>query len=234
VISAELAAQLGLQPGAAQPLNGVAGTLMTSTVRGKLQIGQRAPNDTLLSVLPAEEIGGPGMLGLDQLDGGRLTLNFRRQTLTIDASRELPGGGAEVVLKAHRRDGQLTLVDADLAGIHITAFLDSGAQDSIGNMQLRELAITRYPKTVWSDVPIVSVTGQTMAAEMADLPSLRIGSLHLPNWPMAFADLHTFQMWNLVDRPAILIGVDILSRFETVCLDFNRDEVRLRLPEAVA
>ena len=134
------------------------------------------------------------------------------------------------IVAAHRRDGQLTLVDADLAGIHITAFLDSGAQDTIGNMALRDLAVTRYPKTIWSQAPILSVTGQTMNAEMADLPSLRIGTLHLPNWPMAFADLHTFRMWNLIDRPAILIGVDILSRFETVCLDFVHDEVRLRLP----
>ena len=65
-----------------------------------------------------------------------------------------------------------------------------------------------------------------------DLPRLRVGNLNMPNWPVAFADLHTFRMWNLVDRPAILLGVDVLSRFETVCLDFARDEVRFRLPGA--
>ncbi len=37
-------------------------------------------------------------------------------------------------------------------------------------------------------------------------------------------------MWRLTDRPAILLGVDVLSRFEWVCLDFARDEVRFRLP----
>ena len=69
-----------------------------------------------------------------------------------------------------------------------------------------------------------------MQADFADLPGLRIGGLSLPTWPVAFADLHTFRLWNLTDRPAILIGVDILSRFETVCLDFRHDEVRFRLP----
>jgi hypothetical protein len=54
----------------------------------------------------------------------------------------------------------------------------------------------------------------------------------LPNWPVAFADLHTFTMWDLTNKPAILIGVDILTRFESVCLDFARDEVRFRLPKA--
>jgi hypothetical protein len=52
----------------------------------------------------------------------------------------------------------------------------------------------------------------------------------IPNWPVAFADLHTFRMWNMVDKPAILLGVDILSRFEYVCLDFARSKVRFRLP----
>lgn len=230
VISTELAAQLGLPAGDVQALNGVAGVQMTPTVTARLQIGDRPAQDATLSVLPEAAIGGPGMLGLDLLDGGRLTFDFHRQTLTIDSGVRLPGEGDEVALKAHRRDGQLTLVDADLAGIPVIAFLDSGAQDTIGNMSLRDLAVTRYPMTPFRSIPIVSVTGQTIAAEFADLPGLRIGGLSVPNWPVAFADLHTFRLWKLVDRPAILIGVDILSRFESVCLDFRRDEVRLRLP----
>jgi hypothetical protein len=39
-------------------------------------------------------------------------------------------------------------------------------------------------------------------------------------------------LWKLIDRPAILLGVDILSRFEYVCLDFARGEVRFRLPSS--
>jgi hypothetical protein len=230
VISAELAATLGLQPGQAQPLNGVAGVLSTPTVSTQLQLGPRAARDVTLYVLPGEAIGGPGMLGLDQLDGVRLTLDFQHETLTIDSGPELPGEGAAYRMKAHRRDGQLTLVDADLAGIRVTAFLDSGAQDTIGNMALRDLALTRYPTTPLRRIPIVSVTGQTIDAEFADLPTFRIGGAHVDSWPIAFADLHIFRLWNLVDRPAILIGVDVLSRFETVCLDFRRNEVQFRLP----
>jgi hypothetical protein len=233
VIAAELAQQLGLPIGEVQALNGVAGVQMTPTTTAKVQIGARPEREATLSVLPGGAIGGPGLLGLDLLDGGRVTLDFGRQELTIDGAPGMSGAGDEVELKAHRRDGQLTLVDADLAGIHLTAFIDSGAQDTIGNMALRELAITRYPLISWQPIPIISVTGQTIDAVFADLPGLRIGGLSVPTWPVAFADLHTFKLWNLVDRPAILIGVDVLSRFESVCLDFSRDEVRLRLPQRV-
>jgi hypothetical protein len=229
-IAAELADKLNLARGDPRPLNGVAGIEITPTVAVKLQVGARATTDAVLSVLPGQALGVDGMLGLDQVDGGRLTLNFQRQTLEIAAGRGPGAAYGEIAVKAHRRDGQLTLIDADLAGIPLTAFLDSGAQDTIGNMALRQLAISRYPKAPWVRTPIISVTGQTMEAEMADLPALRIGGLHLPNWPVAFADLHTFQMWGLTAKPAILIGVDVLSRFSTVCLDFARDEVRFRLP----
>ena len=233
VISTELATQLGLQKSDPQPLNGVAGVQDTPTVIASVRVGNRPAADATLFVLPADGIGGPGMLGLDLLDGGEVTLDFKNEVLSIDSGKWLPGEGVEYQLKAHRRDGQLTLVDADVAGIKVTAFLDSGAQDTIGNMALRELALTRYPATNWSQLPILSVTGQTIQAAFADLPGLRIGGLSLPNWPVAFADLHTFRLWDLVNQPAILIGVDVMSRFQTICLDFRRDEVRFRLPTTI-
>jgi hypothetical protein len=150
--------------------------------------------------------------------------------LFIDAGPTLPGEGLQYDMAAKRRDGQLFLVDAEVGGIRVTAFLDSGAQSTIGNMALYALAYLRYPSVPWQFAPILSVTGQTIDAQYADLPNLRIGDITLPTWPVAFADLHTFRMWNLVERPAILIGIDVLSRFQSVCLDFQRDQVRFRLP----
>jgi hypothetical protein len=230
VISMELAAQLGLPRGPPEPLNGVAGVEDAQTTVADLEIGARRHPGVVLSLLPAAAVGGAGMLGLDRLEGQELTLNFRGQTLGITTPGRLYRDPADVAVKAQRRDGQLTLVDADLAGIPLVAFLDSGAENTVGNMMLRQLALTRNPTSIWSQTPIVSATGQTIMAEIADLPALRVGGMRLPNWPVAFADLHTFQMWDLTNRPAILLGVDIMSRFEWVCLDFARDEVRFRLP----
>jgi predicted aspartyl protease len=231
VISDELATQLNLTRGPVEPLNGVAGVQMTVTTVARLDVGDRQDADVTLSILPSAAIGGLGMLGLDRLEDQRLTLDFRDQRLRIEASRHAWRDPDDVAMKAHRRDGQLTLVDADLDGVPVVAFLDSGAQNTIGNMVLRELAITRSPTSFWTVVPILSATGQTINAEFADLPQLRVGGLHLPNWPVAFADLHTFELWDLTKTPAILLGVDVLSRFAYVSLDFARGEVRFRLPQ---
>ena len=230
VISIELATRLGLVAGPTEPLNGVAGVQDTPTTSADLEIGSRRQAAVVLSMLPSAALGADGMLGLDRLDGQLLTLDFRERTMGISSPRRLFREPGDIAVKAHRRDGQLTLVDADLAGIPLVAFLDSGAQNTVGNMALRSLALTRNPTSLWTQTPIVSATGQTIIAQIADLPALRVGGMHLPNWPVAFADLHTFRMWNLTSKPAILLGVDVLSRFETVCLDFARDEVRFRLP----
>ncbi len=232
VVSDVLALQLGLPVGPSQALNGVAGVQQAPTTVATLKIGDRSHADVVLSVLPAEAIGGAGILGLDRMEGQRLTIDFRRQMMRIEAQSPPSRHPDDFVLKAHRRDGQLTLVDADLAGVKLVAFLDSGAQNTIGNMALRALAITRHPTSLWSQTPVLSATSQTIMAQMADLPRLRVGTLELPFWPVAFADLHTFRMWNLIDKPAILLGMDVLSRFEYVSLDFARDEVRFRLPRA--
>jgi predicted aspartyl protease len=231
VISQQLAMRLGLPLGDPAALNGVAGVRMAPTARARLDVGPRRRREATLSILTEADIGGAGLLGLEDLDGEVVTLDFRGQALRIEPGHRWINDTTSVAVKAHRRSGQLTLVDVDLAGLKVTAFIDSGAQNTIGNMALRSLALTRTPLMTWLQTPIVSATGQTIDAEMADLPRLRVGSLHMPSWPVAFADLHTFQMWNLVDRPAILLGVDVLSRFESVSLDFVRDEVRFRLPQ---
>jgi hypothetical protein len=229
VISDELVTLLGLVRGPMENLNGVAGVQLTATTTARLGVGDRPGAEAMLSILPSASIGGLGMLGLDQLENQRLTLDFGAQRLRIEESKRSWRDPDDVAMAAHRRDGQLTLVDADLAGVPLVAFLDSGAQNTIGNMKLRELATTRSPTTVWSTVPVVSATGQTISADMADLPQLRVGGLRLTDWPVAFADLHIFRMWDLTQIPAILLGVDVLSRFESVSLDFGRAEVRFHM-----
>jgi predicted aspartyl protease len=231
VISAELAAKLGLEAGPPTALNGVAGMQMAPTTRALLEIGRRGRRLTKLFILPAADIGGQGMLGLDGLEGETLVLDFRARTLVIAPSSRGRPDTRTVTLAAHRRDGQLTLVDADIAGIPITAFIDSGAQNTIGNRALQRMAAARQPREALMEAPIISVTGQTMQCDILDLPHLRIGGMSLPRWKVAFADLHTFQLWDLVERPAILIGIDVLSRFERVSLDFGRNEVRFLMPE---
>jgi predicted aspartyl protease len=232
VISAELADRLQLPRGPPQAVNDAAGVQQAPTVSANLSIGGRGEGVVVLPVMSAASLGGLGMLGVDRLEGQRLTLDFHGQQLRIEGSRHAASDPQDVVVRAHRRSGQLSLVDADLNGAPVTAFLDSGAETTIGNEALHALAKARNPKAIWAAADLISASGQTIAAELAQLSVLRVGGLEMRHLPVAFADLHTFHLWGMDRRPTILLGVDVLSRFDSVALDFARSEVRFRLPGA--
>jgi hypothetical protein len=229
VISQELAAQLALPPGAAVRLHGVAGAETTSTaIADQFQVGRRLERAVVMPVLPQAAIGAPGILGIDRLRNQRITLDFRARRLVFANSDygDLPPYTSRV--KARQRSGQLTIVNADLAGIPVSAFLDSGAERTIGNPALHDLTVLRMPSAAMYDVPVVSVTGRVLQGQLALLPVLRLGHVRLVNIPVTFADLHVFQIWGL-ERPAILLGMDALSIFDSVTLDFGRSEVLFEL-----
>ena len=229
VVSTEIASALGLAAGPTLPLHGVAGVEDTPTARiGEVRIGSNVEKDVLMPVLPKAAIGADGILGIDRLRNQRLTLDFKRRKLTVEKSHfeDLPPFTSSV--KGRQRSGQLTIVDADLAGIRVDAFLDSGAERTIGNPALLNLAVLRNPTNKFYDAPVISVTGRTLPGQIALLPVLRLGHVRLVDIAITFADLHVFQIWGL-DSPAVLVGMDALTVFDSVTLDFGRAEVWFEL-----
>ena len=109
--------------------------------------------------------------------------------------------------------------------------LDTGAQNSIGNPVLRRMLTTGDPKRdLFTSTQIFSVTGQTTWAEFETVNHLTLGKIVVNNVPVAFASLHTFKIFGLEDKPALLLGMDILSKFKRVSVDFKRREVTFVTP----
>lgn len=71
-----------------------------------------------------------------------------------------------------------------------------------------------------------SLAGEVFVGESVFLPFLRLGGLHLGNVQVTCADMHVFDIWGLKDSPALVLGIDLLSQFEQVALDFGRSQVR--------
>ena len=229
VVCSEIASSLALATGPTLALHGVAGVEDTPTVVvPEVKIGSNLEKDVLMPMLPREAIGADGILGVDRLRDQRLTLDFKRRHLEIQKSQyeEVPPFTSSV--KARQRSGQLTIVDADLGGIKVAAFLDSGAERTIGNSALLNLAVLRNPTSKFYETRVISVTGKTVIGQIAMLPVLRLGNVRLVDIAITFADLHIFQIWGL-QTPAVLVGMDALSVFDSVTLDFGRAEVWFEL-----
>lgn len=202
-----------------------------SVMIDSLSVGARsrkAVRATSLATLGAQV---DGVLGVDWLTGQRLVLDFKAKNLEITRSRAEQSERNRVVVPARKRLGQLTIVDADLSGRRINAMIDSGSQASICNAPLRKLveSMESHRGAAASPHQIVkleTLAGEPFSGEMFYLPFLRLGGLTLGNVPTVYADTHIFELWGLKDQPAIVLGMDLLTQFNSVALDYGRSEVR--------
>ncbi|WP_397419158.1 retroviral-like aspartic protease family protein [Phenylobacterium sp.] len=197
----------------------------------QLQIGPRIRRKVRAPALPIKGMEVDGVLGVDWLKGQRLTLDFKNNRMEITKSREDESEpGRVVVVPARRRHGQLTIVDADLGGRRISAIIDSGAQGTLCNTKLRDIVRAEEAKKGRIEAPgsvrMETLAGEVFTGETVFLPFLRLGGLHLGNVQVSCVDMHVFDIWNLKDTPALVLGIDLLSQFEQVALDFGRSRVR--------
>jgi predicted aspartyl protease len=240
VISTQIADHLRLPAAGAARVHGIAGVEPANLFKvGRMQVGGAYASGLELPGLPEAKLGADGLLGVDVMRNRRVTMNFVANAFEIGASQlgatmgpmrgsRLADPSPQVIIvPARYRFGQLVIVGAEVAGSPVSAFLDSGAQISVGNLALRDAVLKQRPDMAARlvDVPLLSATGQTAAGQMAHLPPLRLGGLRIQSLTAVFADLHIFKLWELQDRPAILIGIDVLRQFERVILDFGHREV---------
>lgn len=234
VVGSGVAQRLRLPQGRSVTLHGVAGASVVGTVKlARLAVGRNELRDFLVPALPERHLGGQGLLGIDALAEQRVMLDFDAKTITVgDAVRSLRAASTadEIIVTARRRNGQLILTQAEAGRQPIAAVIDTGAQVTIGNRALYD-ALFRSRRKAPETTPttLISVTGETVAAEMVTLPQIRIGGLVLEKVTLAFSEVPPFALFGLSEQPALLLGTDVLGAFRRVTLDFRKRKVRFLL-----
>jgi len=235
-VSRTLAERLMLSGLPPAPVHTVVGVReRPSVLIEQLQVGERRRKDVHAAALSLDQ-HLDGVLGVDWLAGQRLEMGFKRRSLAITRSKTDVAGDGVAVVPARRRFGQLTIVDADLGGRNISAMIDSGAQMSICNAPLRALVSSQNARrgtddSLYRRIKLETLLGETFSGEMLYLPFLRLGGLQMGNVPVVYSEMHVFDVWGLKKRPAVVLGMDLLTQFDTVALDFGRSRVRFDLSE---
>ena len=239
VVAAELVNVCALPPAGQAEVHGIAGAqpAAMAAVR-RLAVGQVASSNLVMPALPRARLGADGLLGVDILRGRLMRLDFADNQFEIgpsgpgvefgrDNNSRIPNHIDPIHVGATYRYGQLVILDAQVGATPVSAFLDSGSEVTVGNRALRDAVVRTTPEfgVRLAPIPLISATGQTATGEFAPLPSLRLGGMAVSNVMGIFADLHIFDLWKLNDRPAILIGIDVLRHFHDVTLDFGRKQV---------
>jgi predicted aspartyl protease len=230
VIGERVARALALPAGTPILMNNMTDSGMVERVRlDELQFGSATIPDLHLPVLKERDLGAQGMIGLDALVEQRLMMDFEKRVISVDdARRPAPRFDGEIVVTARMRRGQLILTEARAVGHPVDAVIDTGSEITIGNLALRDRLIRRN-RDKFTTVAVTGVTGVTVDMQLATIAELKLGPVILRNVPIAFAEVPPFAVFGLSDRPALLLGTDLMESFRKVSLDFRARKVRFQL-----
>lgn len=227
VLSSKVAKALDLEAEEPAELLSIAGTSSVNMVYvPSLKMGSKKFQGLIAPVLLAKNIGADGILGLDGLQDQRVLFDFSQDQLTIeDAALSRPNRkGREIVVTARERSGQLIITEASISGVRVNIIIDTGAQVSIGNSALKNRLVRRARKAGDDDI-LIAVTGDTLGVEFGQARDVRIGRAQFAKLLVAFADAPPFERLGLADKPALLLGMDVMRRFDRVAIDFPKRKI---------
>lgn len=234
-ISRELAARLGLAKGENAAIHTITGvsTVSTATIPD-LELTKKPVTVRDAPLLDSGNMGADGIIGVDSLRSQRVLFDFGTKTLSIVPSavpdfRDEPG---TIVVQAERKNGRLVVTNATANGRDLTVVIDTGAQLSIGNEELRKQLVGSNLVDPYQQVQLQSVTGAFISGDYMFVRELQIGGLTLKNLAIVFAQSHAFKELKLDRRPALLLGMNAIRAFKKVSIDFASRKFRVVLPES--
>jgi predicted aspartyl protease len=235
-ISRELAVKLKLQAGDSATVHGIAGVSTVSTASvPDLQLTRKLVKVVDAPLLEGANMGADGILGVDSLRSQRIMFDFEAQTLSIVPSAAVPDFREEpgtIVVQGHRRNGRLIVTEATANGQPVTVVIDTGSQVTVGNEALRRsLSRSKLLTNGLQQVELESVTGQKISGDYMFVRELELGGIQLQQLAVVFADAHTFKQLKLVDKPALLLGMNAMRAFKKVSIDFANRRLRVIVPE---
>lgn len=236
VIARELAERLNLAPGEQLRL----ATIGSAITVPSYQVAALQMTDLRLGAFEApafagRHIGAAGLIGVDMLENRRVLIDFRKQSMSIVEMRKRSNPiirtDDAIVVTAKRLGGRLILSDATLDGKRIDVIVDTGAQTSVGNLALKKLVADRRANRIpFAPTTLEAVTGEAVPAIHTIIRRIVVHGMDVNDLRVSFADAQAFRALGLDERPALLLGMDCLSLFDRVEIDFANRRVVFDLP----
>lgn len=220
-IASDLAERLGLPKGKSVLMHAANISQRRETgVIQNLQVGAGKGLKTEAILLERQNILVDGMLGIDLMRKQQIVMDFKGAKLSVEPAKKERFDSNAVVVSGRSLYGQLILADVKIRGQSIYVVLDSGGENTVANSALARML--KRPEPIESTVAIIDVTGLRTTARTAVLPDVYLGGIVIRNLNVAFADLTIFERLKLNDRPAMLLGMDVLRKFDRVAVNFER------------
>jgi predicted aspartyl protease len=223
------AAALGT-PGAANAMvvTGFTGSAVVPTISvSRMEVGDLMLGPTTLPVVADVFGGAQGVLGNEGLAGRRIVADFSHDHLEIFTSHSEPAHIGFSVVPLKIGEGGLLIADVKVGGIHCKAVIDTGAQGTVGNLQLRD-ALMRHPRDA-KRTEIVGVTLDVQTGDSLAAPQIEMGGITISGVRVTFGDMYLFEHYHLTQKPVLLLGMDLLGSFDVLIIDYRLRELQIRL-----
>ena len=238
VIARELAARLGLAEGTKLRMATIGGSATVPSFRvAALQMSNLQLAAVEAPAFHGRHIGAAGLIGVDMLEERRVLIDFRKETMQVlETRRRAPSlikDDDAIVVTARNSAGRLILSDARLHGKRIDVIVDTGAQTSVGNMALQKMVADRRANRLpFVATELSAVSGEAVPAIRTAIKRIVINGIDVNDLNVSFADSQAFRALGLHERPALLLGMDALSLFDRIEIDFPNKRVVFDLPDA--
>ena len=232
VLSTRLAEQLGLATSGTSTIevHGVTGSAVVpmATV-GELRVGTIVLVDQQLPVLAGTVFAdADGILGIDGLQQSRIEVDFRHDRVKIGVSDNRGAPHGYLTVPARLINEGLLLVAGRVGNVKTHVIIDTGAEYTIGNLQLQQALLGGNRKGDRRDSIVTGATPGTASGVTHATPSITIGEVRLRNIPVTYSDLYIFSLWGLMDEPALILGMDVLGTVQNFVVDYGRREFQLK------
>jgi hypothetical protein len=236
IVASEVAVELGLVRGEKVMLKSVVRAVLTEAVSIRtMTFGSITKRRLLVPTLSRSLMDADGYLGLDFLDGHRVTFDFKNHLLQVSEPRTRFSANwvreNEARVRAQGSSGHLQALDCMVDDIPATAFIDSGAEVSAANEPLLAAMARRNPSFgAIGTIHLVDITGGEIVGTVVMANKIRLtAALTFTDCPLVIADFLVFDAWGLRQRPALLIGMNLLRQFGRVSIDYGLQELRFDL-----
>ena len=233
VLSERVALAVGARVGGTFTIAGATGSAVRPYADiERLTAGVASRSNLKVAIIEDPRLSrGDGILGADLFVGKRLIFAIRDKTVRIEPSRRLLVDDQRQNLRL--RQGVLAEVEGSVGKVGTRLILDTGADYCVGNPALGEALLRTHPRL--RRVPrarIAGVTGHEVVGEFVYLPRVDARAFSVQDSGAIIADASIFKLWELESLPAMIVGVDLLSRLASFTIDYGARVFDAQLADA--
>ncbi|MGH8137750.1 MAG: retropepsin-like aspartic protease [Steroidobacteraceae bacterium] len=208
-------------------VRGVTGSAVVPAIHvERMEVGDLLIDPATLPIVADVFGGADGVLGREGLPDKRILADFRHDRLVISRSHSerAPAGFTTIHLRMIR--GGLLATQVRVGTVRTQAIIDTGGQQTVGNMALRD-ALMRHPPADARSEDIIGVTLDLQRGDTVGAPPITFGSLKIQHARVTFADMFLFEHLNLTREPTLLVGMDVLGSFDVLIIDYRMRELQI-------